>query len=109
MIETIKHSTAEAYCAAIVDLWREQVDKKANSKPNPRIAAQNILSLGQLNENRNKLNNYENRGAGTLADGYTSNKDIEKIDNYLLYIKNQYSRHALCSCFFAFTLLSTSR
>jgi hypothetical protein len=81
--ETIGLSTVNAYVAAIVDLWKQQARAKTNSNPSPRDEAVTALvKLAQHDEDERKRKKFEDRGADTLLDGYTTTDQIQQISRY---------------------------
>ena len=76
-------ATFSLYSAALVDLWKEQVSMGLNHHPNPRTngkawkEAQAALRRGQHQAKREQ---YADRGAGTLQDGYTRDQFTACLD-----------------------------
>jgi len=76
-------ATFSVYTAALVDLWKEQVSMGLNHHPNPRTngkawkEAQAALRRGQHQAKREQ---YADRGAGTLQDGYTRDQFTACLD-----------------------------
>jgi hypothetical protein len=73
-------SSIRGYVAAIVDLWTFQKDYGENCHPNPRGSAlSGILASHARHESIRKRNQYTDRAAGTMQDGYDQEKMIEII------------------------------
>lgn len=71
-----------AYLAAIVDLYQQQVNLKVNSYPHPRKACIRLLENMKFNDERLRRSEFQDRGLGTLIDGYTSENDVANIVSY---------------------------
>jgi hypothetical protein len=83
----IGHQTVCGYVNAIVDLYNQQVSLRRNSNPHPRSNAVKLL-LSNIKSETTKIKkqNYQDRGIGTLLDGYQSTEQFASI----------------CECFFKF-------
>ena len=77
-------SSVSQYAAAIVDLYKEQQQLRINAHPHPRNAAVNALLRNVEMESRSLARrNYDDRGAGTILDGYTIDQ-LEIFSSYFL-------------------------
>ncbi|KAK9326508.1 hypothetical protein V1520DRAFT_149876 [Lipomyces starkeyi] len=66
-------NTLKLHVAAITDLWRQQVDFGINPHPKPRTAnVQAILNTYSTNAHERNRQQYADRGAGSIFDGYNS-------------------------------------
>ncbi|KDO19099.1 hypothetical protein SPRG_15578 [Saprolegnia parasitica CBS 223.65] len=78
--KVIGYATVKQYVNAIVDLYQEQVRQRANTNPHPRNnLVKTLLKQVSLAEDERKRANYEDRGAGTLIDGYTTQEQLSQI------------------------------
>ncbi|KAG2213421.1 hypothetical protein INT47_009095 [Mucor saturninus] len=80
----IKTSTLEQYIAAITDLYKTQVQKKINCNEHPRATVLGLIKSSKMKEFEVSRENCEDRGEGTLADGYTSLDQVSKIVQFYL-------------------------
>lgn len=68
----IGSSMVDGYVAAITDLWSQQANQKINSNPHPRNQhVKDLLRIVQRDTHSRRKANYEDRGVGSLIDGYT--------------------------------------
>lgn len=88
--QRIKFSTVEQYIAAITDLYKTQVIKKINCNKNPRKVIASVLKSAKEREFQTKRSNCEDRGEGTLADGYTS---LDQVANVIQFYLNSQRNH----------------
>jgi hypothetical protein len=73
-------STVCGCVSAIVDLYNQQVSMKMNSNPHPRSNAVKLLIKNVQSQNTNlRKRNYEDRGIGSLLDGYQSSEQFAQI------------------------------
>jgi hypothetical protein len=80
--QTLGTNSITQYINAIVDLWKFQKSIGTNSFPNPRGYAVSALMTGRLHkESERKREQYLNRAAGTLQDGYSK----DKIKDFVRY------------------------
>jgi hypothetical protein len=81
---------------------------KINAHPHPRDAVKGLLKTIKSDEYQVRRANYEDRGVGTLADGYTSTDQIANVVKHY-YAKNQFYgeqlRNALAFLFAHYFLL----
>ncbi len=69
---TVGYSTVRLYGAACTDLYKKQFNARQNSNPHPK----NSQPLAELfkqvksKEHQQRRSNYEDRGIGTIQDGY---------------------------------------
>ncbi|KAF4036872.1 Centromere DNA-binding protein complex CBF3 subunit [Phytophthora infestans] len=64
----------------MVDLWKQQARANINCNPSPRDGALSaLLKLTKYEEDERKRKNFEDRGADTLLDGYTTMEQIQQI------------------------------
>lgn len=81
--QTVGKSTVNSYVAAMVDLWRQQQRMKINNHPSPRDdAVALLLQLTEYEEDNRRRKNFEDRGASTLLDGYTTTEQIAKVARF---------------------------
>lgn len=67
------------YLAAITDIYKQQQRLGVNSYPHPRESCTQLLENMKFNEERVRREEFEDRGLGTLVDGYTSESQISDI------------------------------
>ncbi|KAJ5110851.1 short-chain dehydrogenase [Penicillium argentinense] len=80
--QTLGSNSITQYINAIVDLWKFQKSIGTNSFPNPRGYAVSALMTGRLHkESERKREQYLDRAAGTLQDGYSK----DKIKDFVRY------------------------
>jgi hypothetical protein len=73
--QTLGIESIQQYINAVVDLWRFQKSLGTNSLPNPRGDAVSALITGRLHqESKRRRDQYLDRAAGTLQDGYSKEK-----------------------------------
>ncbi|KAI7882291.1 uncharacterized protein EV154DRAFT_574993 [Mucor mucedo] len=80
----IKTSTFEQYITAITDLYKTQVQKKINYNEHPRATVLGLIKISKMKEFEVSRENCEDRGEGTLADGYSSLDQVSKIVQFYL-------------------------
>ncbi|KAE8213934.1 hypothetical protein CF319_g9129, partial [Tilletia indica] len=81
---TLSAATIETYVSAVIDLYRQQVSLGTNLHANPRgKALKSFLQSLQRDEVKRKRENYEDRHAGTIQDGY-SHEIFTRINGYYL-------------------------
>jgi Centromere DNA-binding protein complex CBF3 subunit, domain 2/Transcriptional activator of glycolytic enzymes len=69
--QTLGMGMINEYCSAIILLWKLQSAKDLSRTPNPRgIKLKGLLKDRERNEFVRRRNEYRDRGAGTLQDGY---------------------------------------
>ncbi|KAL3694617.1 hypothetical protein R1sor_008268 [Riccia sorocarpa] len=84
--QVIGRSTVQAYTAAVVDLWNQQKRLKVNPHPNPRDdAVQQLLRNVQAEHEETRKKNFDDRGVGTLLDGYTTITELKTIADFFWY------------------------
>ncbi|KAJ5142583.1 short-chain dehydrogenase [Penicillium bovifimosum] len=80
--QTLGTNSITQYVSAIVDLWKFQKSIGTNSSPNPRGYTGSALMTGRLHkESERKREQYLDRAAGTLQDGYSR----DKIKDFIRY------------------------
>ena len=79
--QAVGFSTLKAYGAACIDLYRQQQYLHSNSNPHPRNnpAVKQLFETARASTHAHKRQNFEDRGAGTIQDGYT--KVIQQARN----------------------------
>jgi hypothetical protein len=77
--KVIKYPTVCLYAAAIIDLYHQQKRAGANSNDDPRPYVKDLLKNIQTQEFATSRANMDDRGEGTLADGYTSNDQVANV------------------------------
>ncbi|KAL3702058.1 hypothetical protein R1sor_020080 [Riccia sorocarpa] len=81
--KVIGKATIQGYTAAVVDLWSQQKQQKVNAHPNPRTdAVQLLLRNVQSEQEETRKRNFDDRGIGTLLDGYTTVSELNGIVDY---------------------------
>jgi len=101
-------STLEQYIAAITHLWKKQVRQKINNNDHPRDTVVGLIKNAKLQEFRVSRENFEDRGEGTLADGYSSLDQVAKVVQFYLNGQRNYGenlRDALAFLFAHYFLL----
>lgn len=63
-------------------LYERQVSLKINSNPHPRQTFAGLLQRIRKQEEETKLANFEDRGVGTIMDGYTTTDEIANIISF---------------------------
>lgn len=66
----------------MVHLWDHQVTMKINSNPHPRQTFAPLLEKVKREEEEVKAANFEDRGVGTIMDGYTTTDQIANIVSF---------------------------
>jgi hypothetical protein len=81
-LQRVGNETVKQYTNAIIDLYNQQVQHNANSNPHPRQSNVRLLIKNYAAETaQKKRENYDDRAAGTLLDGYTSTETLIDISN----------------------------
>jgi len=76
-------STVDAYTSAIVDLYTLQCRLGINSNPHPRDEnVQALLRNTHYERERVRRANYDDRGVGTMLDGYSNLEQICSIADH---------------------------
>lgn len=75
----IQFATLSQYGAALVYLWERQRQMKINSNSHPRETFAPLLERVKREEEEVKKANFEDRGVGTVMDGYTTTDQIADI------------------------------
>ncbi|KAL3258479.1 hypothetical protein ABHI18_006016 [Aspergillus niger] len=82
IIRTLGKSSVQSYVSAIIDLWSYQKSSGINPNPNPRgEAVTALLDDHARHEYIRKRDQYLDRAAGTLLDGY----DEKRIEAFVRY------------------------
>lgn len=77
---TVRGSTVCGYANAVVDLYSQQVALRVNSNEHPRSAqVKQLLRNVQAKSTEIKKKNYQDRGVGSLLDGYHSELQFRQI------------------------------
>ncbi|OWY95705.1 hypothetical protein PHMEG_00034222, partial [Phytophthora megakarya] len=78
--KTVGGSTVCGYVNALVDLYNQQVTLRTNSNAHPRTTAvKQLIKNVQAQNTETKKKNYEDRGIGSLLDGYSSAEQFQQI------------------------------
>jgi hypothetical protein len=87
----IGYSTVRSYGAACVDLYKKQVSLNQNSNPHPKDtpALKTLFNTLKNKESERRRKNFEDRGIGTLQDGYSSISELKQISNSF-FINGEY-------------------
>lgn len=94
---TIGYSSIALYVNSIVDLWSYQKSMNCNTAPNPRGSSVTaLLKIWKSKEHQRKIQNFDDRGQGTVQDGYTSLQEIRRLAKDM-WEKNSY--RSLCAHF----------
>ena len=80
--KTISKSLINGYISAVTHLWSTQKKKGINSHDAPRPFVKDLLDQFTANQHKQFTKNFEDRGSGTLLDGYTSKETLKNILNY---------------------------
>lgn len=99
----VKTSTLEQYIAAITDLYKTQVQKKINCNEHPRATVVGLIKSSKLKEFEVSRDNCEDRGEGTLADGYTSLDQVSKVVQFYLNGQKNHGENLRDSLSFLFS------
>ena len=93
--KTIGYSTVRQYGTACIDLYKQQKSWNMNANPHPRdCPALNVLfNSVKLDESKKRQENFEDRGIGTIQDGYSSVEELTRIANYFLSGNSSASSH----------------
>lgn len=72
-------------------MYSTQKALNSNSNPHPRDfpSLKQLIGLARGNENQRRRQNYEDRGAGTIQDGYTSKEEMGLITSYFMDLNSQ--------------------
>jgi hypothetical protein len=82
---TVGAAVIKSYTASIVDLWSQQVMLRTNSNPHPRDnSVKSLIRTLDVQNSQHKRQNYQDRGVGSMIDGYTTTKQLSMISNYFL-------------------------
>lgn len=82
-ISPIKYSTVRGYKTALIDLWFYQSSRSRNPHPHPNGSAlQALLKDKQRSQTATKKANFEDRGQGTIADGYDTSGLRRIVDEF---------------------------
>ena len=69
--QTLKYNSIRGYKTALIDLWSYQVSRGQHSRPHPNgNALRSIMKDSSRNQHIKKKLAFEDRGRGTVADGY---------------------------------------
>ena len=72
-------STIDSYVSAIVDLYHLQCRLGCNSNPHPRtVDVQALLKNTHYEQEQVRRANYDDRGLGTVLDGYTTSEQLSR-------------------------------
>jgi len=78
--QTVGRSVIQCYSSAIVDLWAFQKSSGVNSHPHPRgEALKAVLRTHATQEHGRKRKQFDDRGAGTLQDGYNERAIVNVV------------------------------
>ncbi|KAG2223199.1 hypothetical protein INT45_011545 [Circinella minor] len=97
-IRLIGFSTIDQYVSAITALYNEQLTAGVNVMENqPRInAVKNLLKNARILDRQKRCDNYEDRAAGTIFDGYsTTEKLAQVVDYFLRKDRSEHYRNAM--------------
>lgn len=86
--KVIKLSTIYMYLSAITSLYTSQVALRINSNEHPRAACRKLIKTCQRREELLRTRNFDERGAGTILDGYSSSEQMSCITKYYLNRNN---------------------
>ena len=80
----LSSKTIDGYVSAAINLYSEQVSLRTNNGKHPRgDALSSYLSSLKREDRKRKRDNYEDRAAGTIQDGY-SREIYQRINQHLL-------------------------
>ena len=84
--KAVGYSSVRQYGTSCIDLYKQQRSLNMNANPHPRdCPALNVLfNSVRLDESKKRQENFEDRGIGTIQDGYSSVEELTKIANYFL-------------------------
>ena len=84
--KVIGYATVRQYGTACIDLYKQQKSLNMNANPHPQdCPALNVLfNSVKSDENNKRQENFEDRGIGTIQDGYSSVEELSRIANYFL-------------------------
>ncbi|SAM09828.1 hypothetical protein [Absidia glauca] len=91
--KVIKYPTVCLYAAAIIDLYQQQKRAGANSNDDPRPYINKLLKNIRTQKFATSRANMDDRGEGTLADGYTSNDQIANVMKFYWTRTSHYGEH----------------
>ena len=83
-VPRIKYGTLEIYATAMVHLYDRQVQRKTNSNPHPLPTFAPLLQRVKREDEMTKKANFEDRGVGTIMDGYTTTDEIADVNKFNL-------------------------
>ncbi|KAG2221844.1 hypothetical protein INT45_003558 [Circinella minor] len=85
-IRLIGFSTIDQYVSAITALYNEQLTAGVNVMENqPRInAVKKLLKNARVLDQQKRRDNYEDRAAGTIFDGYSTIEKLAQVVDYFL-------------------------
>ncbi|KAI3633127.1 hypothetical protein MIR68_009202 [Amoeboaphelidium protococcarum] len=83
---TVGAPTVNSYVAAITDLYKQQKLRNMNNYPPPRDFPAVKQLLHQVRGAQDQVNrrNYADRIAGTIADGYSSVEELQRIADWFM-------------------------
>ncbi|SAL97782.1 hypothetical protein [Absidia glauca] len=91
--KVIKYPTVCLYAAAIIDLYHQQKRAGANSNDDPRPYIKDLLKTIRTQEFAASRANMDDRGEGTLADGYTTNDQVANVINFYWTRTSHHGEH----------------
>jgi hypothetical protein len=72
--------TYESYVSSMVDLWKQQRHAGINNESSPRDAYVSAFLENKAKQSSEiSVRNHDDRGTGTLLDGYSTLSDLAKI------------------------------
>ena len=79
-------STLKSYGAACIDLYKQQQYLHSNSNPHPRDnpAVKRLFETARASIHTHKRQTFEDRGAGTIKDGYSTSAELTRISDYFM-------------------------
>ena len=83
---TIGSSSLKSYGASCIDLYKRQRYLNSNSNPHPRDnpAVKQLFETVRAQTYARKRQNFDDRGAVTIKDGYTTSQELSRIFNYFM-------------------------
>ena len=89
-LKVIGYSSLSAHGSACIDLYKEQDSKNMNSNLHPRDTSslKTLFQNVRLSQAATRRETFEDRGLGTIQDGYTTSAELEKICNYFMNQKS---------------------
>ena len=80
---SLSYNSVRGFKTALIDLWAHQSARRQNPHPHPNgTALKALLTNKQRNQAAIKKAFYENRGKGTIADGYDTNGLRRILDEF---------------------------